>query len=268
MPTLISKDGTRIAYDRRGSGPGLILIDGAFCGRNMGPMPKLAEALAAYFTVYNYDRRGRGESGDTMPFGVDREYEDLAALIETAGGHAHLYGTSSGAGLALFAAARGLPIDRLALFEPPFTDIPGGRPMPSGYQQELERLVAENRPAEVIKYFMVRMIGMPAIFTIPMRFNPNWKAMLHNAPSLPHDAAIMAGYGFPTEAAKSIRVPTIVIGGDRTFPQLKAPTRMAAETIPGAEFVLLRGQGHDVAAAAVAPVLAAFFAASAARAAA
>jgi pimeloyl-ACP methyl ester carboxylesterase len=115
---------------------------------------------------------------------------------------------------------------------------------------------------------MVKMIGMPAIFTLPMRFNPNWKAMLHNAPSLPHDAAIMQGYGFPTHAAKSIRVPTVVIGGDKSFPQLRAPLRMAAETIPGATFVMLKGQGHDVAADAVAPVLVDFFLKGAAKAAA
>ena len=260
MAMFTSKDGTSIAYDKRGSGPALILIDGAFCGRNMGPMPKLAPLLAPHFTVYNYDRRGRGDSPDIRPFTADSEYEDLAALIDIAGGSAHLYGTSSGAGLALFASARGLPINRLALFEPPFTDVPGGKPMPKGYQEELERLVAADRRADVVKYFMTKMIGMPAIMMPLMRLNPGWKAMLHNAPSLPHDAAIMQGYGFPTAAARSIRVPTIVISGDRTFKQLKEPVRLTRETIPGARFASLPGQSHDAAAELVAPVLIEFFA--------
>jgi pimeloyl-ACP methyl ester carboxylesterase len=259
MPSFASTDGTTIAYDVRGSGPALILIDGAFCGRNMGPMPKLAPLLAPHFTVYNYDRRGRGDSGDTAPYSVDREYEDLAGLIAIAGGSAHLYGTSSGAGLALFATARGLPVNRLALFEPPFTDVPGGKPMPTGYQATLERLVAEDRRAEVIKYFITKMIGMPALMMPLMRFNPGWKAMLHNAPSLPHDAAIMEGYGFPAEVARAIRVPTIVMSGDKTFKQLREPIRLLRETIPGVQFASLPGQSHDAAATSVAPVLIAFF---------
>jgi pimeloyl-ACP methyl ester carboxylesterase len=262
MPSFTSADGTSIAYDVRGSGPALILIDGAFCGRNMGPMPKLAPLLAPHFTVYNYDRRGRGDSGDTAPFSVDREYEDLAGLIAIAGGSAHLYGTSSGAGLALFATARGLPVNRLALFEPPFTDVPGGKPMPQGYQAILDRLVAEDRRADVIKYFLTKMIGMPALMMPLMRLNPGWKAMLHNAPSLPHDAAIMEGYGFPTEVARSIRVPTIVMSGDKTFKQLREPIRLLRETIPGVQFASLPGQSHDAAATSVAPVLIEFFGAA------
>lgn len=259
MPTFTSKDGTSIAYDVRGSGPAVILIDGAFCGRNMGPMPKLAPLLAPHFTVYNYDRRSRGDSALSTDYSPDREYEDLAALIDIAGGSASLYGTSSGAALALFATARGLPVDRLAIFEPPFTDVPGGRPMPVGYQAEIERLVAAGKRADIIKYFMVKMIGMPALMMPMMRLNPGWKGMLHNAPSLAHDAAVMEGYGFPTEVARSIRVPTIVMSGDKTFKQLKEPARLAHETIPGARFALLPGQSHDAAAELVAPVLIDFF---------
>lgn len=259
MNTFTSRDGTRIAYDVRGSGPAVILIDGAWCGRNMGPMPKLAPLLAPYFTVYNYDRRSRGDSSVSTDYSPDREYEDLAALIDIAGGSASLYGTSSGAALALFATARGLPVDRLALFEPPFTDVPGGKPMPRGYQAEVERLVAEDRRADLAKFFMVKMIGMPAIMMPLMRLNPAWKAMLHNAPSLPHDTAVMEGYGFPTEVARSIRVPTIVMSGDKTFKQLKEPVRLARETIPGARFASLPGQSHDAAAEIVAPVLIDFF---------
>lgn len=259
MLTFNSADGTRIAYDKRGSGPAVILIDGAWCGRNMGPMPKLAPLLAPHFTVYNYDRRSRGDSGLSTDYAPQREYEDLAGLIEIAGGSACLYGTSSGAALALFATARGLPVERLAIFEPPFTNVPGGKPMPAGYQEEVERLVREDRRAELARYFMVRMVGMPAIMMPLMRLNPAWKAMLHNAPSLPHDTAVMEGYGFPAAAARSIRVPTIVMSGDKTFKQLKEPVRLARETIPGAVFASLAGQSHDAAAEVVAPVLIDFF---------
>ncbi|OEO28211.1 hypothetical protein VW23_005755 [Devosia insulae DS-56] len=259
MNTFTSRDGTKIAYDVRGSGPAVILIDGAWCGRNMGPMPKLAPLLAQHFTVYNYDRRSRGDSDMSTDYSPDREYEDLAALIDIAGGSASLYGTSSGGALALFAAARGLPVDRLAIFEAPFTDVPGGKPMPKGYQAEIERLVREDRRPELAKFFMVKMIGMPAFMMPMMWFNPHWKAMLHNAPSLPHDTAVMEGYGFPTEAARSIRVPTIVISGDKTFKQLKEPVRLARETVPGARFASLPGQSHDAAAELVAPVLIDFF---------
>jgi pimeloyl-ACP methyl ester carboxylesterase len=259
MNTFTSRDGTTIAYDVRGTGPAVILIDGAWCGRNMGPMPKLAPLLAPHFTVYNYDRRSRGDSGVSTDYSTDREYEDLAALIDIAGGSASLYGTSSGAAIALFAAARGLPVDRLAIFEPPFTDVPGGRPMPRGYQAEVERLAAENRRPELARFFMVKMIGMPAIMMPMMRLNPHWKAMMQNALSLPHDTAVMEGYGFPTEAARSIRVPTMVMSGDKTFKQLKEPVRLARETIPGARFTSLPGQSHDAAAELVAPVLIDFF---------
>jgi len=259
MNTFTSRDGTRIAYDVRGSGPAVILIDGAWCGRNMGPMPKLAPLLAPHFTVYNYDRRSRGDSDLSTDYSPDREYEDLARLIDIAGGSASLYGTSSGAALALFAAARGLPVDRLAIFEPPFTDVPGGKPMPVGYQAEVERLVVGDRRADLAKFFMVKMIGMPSIMMPLMRLNPAWKAMLHNAPSLPHDTAVMEGYGFPTAVARSIRVPTIVMSGDKTFKQLKEPVRLARETIPGARFASLPGQSHDAAAELVAPVLIDFF---------
>src|SRR5437879_4691813 len=120
MNTVTSRDGTRIAYDKRGSGPALILVDGAFCYRAFGPMPKLAELLSDRFTVYNYDRRGRGDSSDTKPYAVAREVEDLAALFEAAGGSAFLYGISSGAALALRAAGNGLAVRKLAVYEPPF----------------------------------------------------------------------------------------------------------------------------------------------------
>ena len=118
--TVVSKDGTTIAYDKRGEGPALVLVDGALCGRSQGPMPALAETLASSFTVYNYDRRGRGDSGDAPEYAIEREFEDLDAIFAAVGGSAHLYGTSSGAALALLATAAGRPVTKLALWEPPY----------------------------------------------------------------------------------------------------------------------------------------------------
>src|SRR5262249_29137018 len=120
MRKAISKDGTTIAFDQLGKGPAIILVDGALCSRSFGPMPKLAPLLAQRFTVFTYDRRGRGDSGDTASYRVEREIEDIDALIAEAGGSAYVFGISSGAALVLRAAASGLAIEKLALYEPPF----------------------------------------------------------------------------------------------------------------------------------------------------
>src|SRR5258706_12411707 len=148
MQTVISADGTAIAFTRAGSGPALVLVDGAMCYRGMGPLTPLAERLTDHFTVYTYDRRGRGESGDTLPFAVEREIEDLEVLLAHAGGSAHAYGISSGAALVLRAAAAGVPWRRLALFEPPFV---GPK---QDYTRELAELLAAGRRGDAVARFM------------------------------------------------------------------------------------------------------------------
>jgi pimeloyl-ACP methyl ester carboxylesterase len=145
MKTTTSKDGTRLAYEQLGSGPALVLVDGAMCGRAFGPMAELAARLAPRFTVYHYDRRGRGDSGDTPPYAVEREVEDLAAIVDAAGGSAYLYGTSSGAVLALRAAAAGVRVPKMVLFEPPFAgeDTP---PLPERSRARVDELLAAGDP--------------------------------------------------------------------------------------------------------------------------
>ena len=162
MSTVRSADGTTIAYTRAGQGPPLILVDGALCSRSFGPMPKLAEQLTAHFTVYTYDRRGRGASGDTPPYEPDREVEDLEALVALAGDAVYLHGTSSGAALALEAAKHIRSIARLAVYEPPFI-VDDSRPaMPADWLPQLKALVASGQRGDAIKMFM-RFVGTQAV---------------------------------------------------------------------------------------------------------
>jgi pimeloyl-ACP methyl ester carboxylesterase len=167
MNTVRSADGTTISCTRAGQGPPLILVDGALCSRSFGPMPKLAEQLAPHFTVYTYDRRGRGESGDTRPYEPDREIEDLEALIALAGDTVYLHGTSSGAALALEAAKRIRSVARLAVYEPPFIVDASRPPLPDDYLSQLNGLVADGRRGDAVKMFM-RFVGTPAAFTAIM----------------------------------------------------------------------------------------------------
>jgi pimeloyl-ACP methyl ester carboxylesterase len=244
MSTVESKDGTRIGYETSGHGPALILIDGAMCSRAFGPMAKLAPLLAPQFTVYRYDRRGRGESGDTVPYAPAREIEDVDALIRVAGGKAHLLGLSSGAALALECAAAGLEVDRVVAFEPPYTEDDPNR---AKHRPALERMIREGRRADAVKYFMRDMVGLPAVFLLLMRVMPGvWGKMKAVAPTLPYDAAVMSGYDVPRERLAAIRAPTLVLHGDRTQPRLVSAATAVAEAIPGAKHVTLAGQTHNV----------------------
>jgi alpha/beta hydrolase family protein len=152
--TVTSRDGTTIAYETTGTGPPLILVDGALCYRDFGPSRKLAEQLAGDFTVITYDRRGRGESGDGLTYAVEREVEDLEALIEAAGGSAHVYGISSGAALALDAAQRDIGVERLALYEAPFIVDDGRAPIDPDYVSRLNGFLVAGRPGDAVRLFM------------------------------------------------------------------------------------------------------------------
>ncbi|HZO17491.1 MAG TPA: alpha/beta hydrolase, partial [Gemmatimonadaceae bacterium] len=163
MPRVTSKDGTSIAFDRVGSGPPLILVDGALCYRAFGPMGPLAQALASHFTVYTYDRRGRGESGNGRPYAVEREIEDLNALVREAGGSVYAYGASSGGALALEAAKRGVAITKVAVYEPPYITDDSIAPVPDDYVSRLSAHVAAGRPGDAVKSFM-RTVGTPGFF--------------------------------------------------------------------------------------------------------
>jgi pimeloyl-ACP methyl ester carboxylesterase len=261
MSKVLSKDGTAIAFDKLGHGQPIILVDGALCSRSFGPTPKLAQLLAPHFTVFNYDRRGRGESGDNAPYAIAREVEDMEALIAEAGGSASVFGISSGAALALAAAANRANIKKLALYEPPFVAGRSRRRPPADSEAQLRRLVAEGRRADAVKFFLVDMVGMPAIFAYIMRVLPVWPKLKAVAHTLPYDAAVLGDFSLPRERAASVTVPTLVIGGEKSPVELRNAVSAVAETVPGAQRRMLKGQTHNVSVKVLAPVLVKFFAA-------
>ncbi|HKP51767.1 MAG TPA: alpha/beta hydrolase [Chloroflexia bacterium] len=257
MRTVTSKDGTPIAFDKLGDGPPVILVSGGSVDRSSNA--PLAAQLAKHFTVFNYDRRGRGPSGDTPPYAVEREVEDIDAIIAEAGGTAFLYGTSSGAALALEAAASGLAIRKLALWEPPFI-IGDSRPVPPANTAAIyNELVSAGKRGDAVEYFMVKVVGLPAEFAAQARNSPWWPAQEALAHTLAYDATIMGDYSLPTERAASITVPTLVLDGGASFDWIRYTAQKLASTIPNGQHHTLEGQTHDVAAEILAPVLKEFF---------
>lgn len=256
MESVTSKDGTTIAYDRLGTGPPVVLVCGGSVDRSADTA--LAGELASDFTVFNYDRRGRGDSGDTPPYAVEREVEDIDAVIEAAGGKAHLWGSSSGAALALIAAGRGTSIDKLALWEPPF--IPEGVPTPPDDQvEQYERMIAEGRRGDAVEYFMSKVVGLPPEFVEGARSQPFWAATEALAHTLAYDARIMGDYRIPAERAAAVKVPTLVIAGGADMPWMRQTAQELAAALPDGRAHLLEGQGHDVDPGVLGPVLTAFF---------
>jgi pimeloyl-ACP methyl ester carboxylesterase len=252
METVTSADGTAIAFTRAGTGPALVLVDGAMCYGSMGPMPALAERLTDHFTVYTYDRRGRGNSGDTLPFAVEREIEDLEALVAHAGGSAYAYAISSGAALTIRAAAAGVPWRRLALYEPPFT---GPK---QDYTRELAKLLAAGRRGDAVELFMT-VVGMPAEAIAGMRGAPAWVVFEAIAPTLAYDDAALGDGSVPRDEAAMVKVPTILIDGEASPSALRDAIDAVADAIPQAQRRTLVGQTHDVSPDALAPVLIEFF---------
>jgi pimeloyl-ACP methyl ester carboxylesterase len=262
MTTVRSADGTAIAYTRAGQGPPLILVDGALCSRSFGPMPKLAEQLTPHFTVYTYDRRGRGASGDTKPYSPDREVEDIEALVALAGDAVYLHGTSSGAALALEAAKHIRSITKLIVYEPPFIVDDTRTPMPEDWLPRLENLVADGRHTDAVKMFM-RFVGTPAVFTAVMPLTPVWGKLKAAAPTLPYDLTIMhdhqRGAPFTPGEWADVKAPTLVAVGGKSPAWMTNGTRALAEALPDAAYRTLPGQNHMVKAQAIAPVLTEFF---------
>jgi pimeloyl-ACP methyl ester carboxylesterase len=258
MHTTNSADGTVITYETSGQGPALILVDGALCYRNMGPSRAVAEALREHFTVVTYDRRGRGESTDTAPYSPGREVEDLAALIAAVGGSAYLCGFSSGAVLALDAAASGLPITGLALYEPPFIVDDSRAPGAPDYVDQLNTLLEADRRADAVRLFM-RHVGLPGPLVALMRFMPAWGKLKRVAHTLPYDGEIMGdtqlGRPLPTTRWPGTKVKTHVIVGGKSPAFFHNGTKSLADLLPSAEHHVLAGQTHMVKAKAVAPLL-------------
>ena len=262
MPRVTSKDGTSIAFDRVGSGPPLILVDGALCYRAFGPMGPLAQALASHFTVYTYDRRGRGESGNGRPYAVEREIEDLNALVREAGGSVYAYGASSGGALALEAAKRGVAITKVAVYEPPYITDDSIAPVPDDYVSRLSAHVAAGRPGDAVKSFM-RTVGTPGFFITVMQLLPMWGKLKAVAPTLPYDFTLMAdgqkGKPFPPGRFAAVKIPALVMGGGKSPPWMKHSMQALASALPNARHLTLDGQTHMVKAKVQTPVLREFF---------
>jgi pimeloyl-ACP methyl ester carboxylesterase len=259
MRTVISKDGTPIAFDQSGQGPALILVTGAM---NIRASSSLAARLAQHFSVFVYDRRGRGESGDTMPYAVEREIEDIDALITEAGGSAFLFGHSSGGALALEAVLQlgGEKVKKLAIYEVPYNDDREARQAWRAYIQQLTELLAANRWGDAVALFM-QYIGMPAEQIEGMRHSPAWPSLEAIAPTLAYDHTAILGedVSVPIERAAQARVPTLVMNGSASFPFMYETARTLSQAIPGAQLRTLEGQDHGPADDILAPVLEEFF---------
>jgi pimeloyl-ACP methyl ester carboxylesterase len=246
----------------------VILIDGALCYRGSGPSGKLAAELAsAGYTVYTYDRRGRGDSGDTTSpttYLPQREVEDVSALVAEAGGSAYVLGLSSGAALAVQCAAQIPGITKAALYEAPYIVDDSRAPAPADYVQQLEAAIGRGKPGDAVKTFL-RLVGLPGFLVALFPLFPGWSKMKKTAYTLVYDAAIMGGTqsGAPLPADgpwASVHVPTIVFGGGKSPQWLRTAAQALAERIEGAEYRELAGQTHMVKAAVLAPVLAEFYA--------
>ncbi|MFJ3938619.1 alpha/beta fold hydrolase [Streptomyces parvus] len=245
--TVVSADGTEIAYERSGSGPAVVLVASALADR--ADTAKLAALLAEDFTVVNYDRRGRGASGDAETYAVAREVEDIAALVDEVGGSAALFGSSSGAVLALRAAVAGVKVDRLALYEPPFVIAEGDAGPPADLAEQITVRLAENRDADAVKYFMTKVQGMPGIAVFFMRLMPKmWAGLVSLARTLPYDIAVMGDtqQGRPLDADEwgVVDVPTQVLTGGKGPAAFRSAARALVGILPQAGHRTLPGLNH------------------------
>jgi pimeloyl-ACP methyl ester carboxylesterase len=259
---VTSADGTTIAFDRLGDGPPVVLVCGAMCDRAL--MRPTAEELAKRFTVFNYDRRGRGDSGDTTPYAVQREIEDIGALVAEAGGTTSVYGHSSGAGLVLHAAAHGVPMAKIALHDPPYA--PDGdeeaRCSSREYGEKLKAMLSEGRRGDAVELFMT-MVGMPREMIEGMRRTPRWADLEALAPTLAYDSEVMGdtsrGGTIPVEKASRVTVPALVLTGGADHPWMIEVGRRLADAMPDGQHLILEGQEHTVPPEVLAPVLEDFF---------
>lgn len=278
MNTVISRDGTAIAYDQSGQGHPVILVGGALSYRAFSGADQLTELLARHFTVINYDRRGRGDSGDTLPYAIQREVEDIEALIDAVGGSAFLYGMSSGAVLALEAASK-LPtkVKKVVMYEPPFIIDDSRPPIPQDYLKRLNDAVAAGRPGDAVEIFMTEAVGIPAEYVAQMRNAPasdvggddggmkppEWANMEKVAHTLAYDATILGDNmsGKPLSAAQwtTVPSPTLVITGGKSEAFFHTGAKALVGLLPNAQHRVLEGQDHAVAPDALAPLLVAFF---------
>ncbi len=262
MRTVISKDSTPIAFDRLGEGSPIILVSSAFNDRSAGA--PLAQLLAPHFTVFTYDRRGRGDSGDKAPYAIDREIEDLEALIVEAGGSASVFGYSSGAVLSLKAAARGVAITKLALYEPPLI-VDESRPRPpEDLAAQLAELIAAGRRGEAVELFQTKGVGMPVEVVAQLRHAPFRPALEDMAHTLVYEMTILRdiqlGKPLPTELVSSVVIPTLVVDGGQSPAWMHKGAETLVDSLPKGQHRRLKDQTHDIVPQILAPVLEEFFA--------
>lgn len=261
METTASADGTTIAYDARGSGPLVVIVGGAFNDR--GTWAELADSLADDgFTTVSYDRRGRGGSGNTEPYAVEREIDDLAAVIAAAGGDGpvHAHGVSSGGALLLRAVAAGLPMARISALEPPWR-APGAPPPPPRYIATLQSYVDADDRDGLVEYFQRQVVGLPPELVQSFRGTPMWAALTALAPTLVHDGLVLGGddHALPTDVLAQVGIPSLVVTSSGTAGWLGQTAEPVAAALPRGEWVRLEGGYHQVPPGVLAPVLAGFY---------
>jgi len=261
METAISKDGTAIAYERTGEGLVIILVSGAL-GERSAALP-LATILGKRYTVIAYDRRGRGDSGDTLPYAVEREIEDIEALIRSTGGSAFLYGHSSGAALALEASASGLAIPRLALYEPPYIVDSSRERVSPEYVDHLNELIASGQRGDAVEYFMASMVNVPVDMIAQMHSSPMWSSMEKIAHTLAYDGMIMGGLmsGKPLPARRwsSVTQPVLVMDGGASPAWIRHTANELSSLLQNATHLTLENQTHAADEKVLAPALEEFF---------
>jgi pimeloyl-ACP methyl ester carboxylesterase len=261
MNTIRSADGTQIAFEPTGDGPPLVLVGGALSDRNAAT--NLVTSLASSFTVIVFDRRGRGDSGDTPPYAVEREIEDLEAVVKASGGAAFVYGHSSGGVLSLRAAEAGLAIPKLVVYEPPFIVDGGREPLTADYFTHIEELVAAGRRSDAVIYFLTHGAGFSAQAVEQMRLSPRWPSMEAMAHTITYDNLIlgdtMGGSPEPLRRWATLHTPTLVLDGGASPGWIRNSARTLAQTLPNAQAATLEGQDHGAASSALAPVVTAFF---------
>lgn len=259
---VTSADGTRIAYEHSGSGPALINVDGALCSRAFGPSRPLAAFLSDRFTVYCYDRRGRGDSGDRQPYAVQNEIDDLRAVVDQAaadtGGAVNVYGSSSGAGISLEAAASGVPMRRLVTYEAPYI-ADGWKDQDVDHLAAVQALLADGKNGAAVSYFLTKMVGAPSFMPVMMRLMPKvWKQLTAVAPTLPNDIRVMSDFRLPTERLSAIGIPSLVLVGSKAAAPMRAAQDALAASIPGSRSGVLAGQTHQVSEKSIGPEIAAY----------
>jgi pimeloyl-ACP methyl ester carboxylesterase len=255
MEKVSSADGTEIAYDTFGQGPGLILIAGAFTDRSY--YVPLATALSSAFTVVTYDRRGRGDSGDSSQYEIEREIEDLSSLRQATDA-VFGYADSSGVMLLLRAVAAGVPFEKLTIMEPPFRGE-GAPPVPDRYVERLQEFITAGNPGGAVELFIIEAVGQPPSAVEEIKPTPMWPALEAMAHTLLYDAHLMGDSNVPTDLLAQIPTPTLAIHSTSSPAWLQDATKAAAEALPNARVQGLPGQFHQVPPETLAPALTDFY---------